>query len=117
VKAAYHEPTQRERSAEFPIPYKFVVFNEDPDMSEPEIEGIFDTLEEANQATLAVFRDSYPEFLDQQKDMSNVYEKGTKQEQENEIVWEISPRGELKLVATEASMGEQFLVWVEAHGN
>ena len=86
-------------------------------MSEPEIEGIFDTLEEANQATLAVFRDSYPEFLDQQKDMSNVYEKGTKQEQENEIVWEISPRGELKLVATEASMGEQFLVWVEAHGN
>ena len=59
MKAAYHEPTQRERTAEFPIPYKFVVFNEDADMSEPEIEGIFDTLEEANQAALGTFGGPY----------------------------------------------------------
>jgi hypothetical protein len=49
--------------------------------------------------------------------MSNVYEKGTKEEQMNEIVWEFGSDGELRLVATEADMGEQFLVWVEAHGN
>ncbi|KAJ5318044.1 hypothetical protein N7508_002552 [Penicillium antarcticum] len=117
AKGAYHEPTRRERTADYPIPYKFVVFNENPDMSEAEVEGIFDTLEEANQATLAVFSASYSDFLDQKRDMSNVYEKGTKEEQENEIVWEFGSNGELSLVATDGSNGEQYLVWVEAHGN
>jgi hypothetical protein len=91
--------------------------SEDEEMdSEDDVErqSTFDTLEEANNAALALFRSMYVDFFGQEEDMSNWYEEGTSEEKQNEVVWEVNGDGEVSLKAHETEDGMTYEIFVSA---
>ncbi|CAI7652288.1 unnamed protein product [Penicillium glandicola] len=118
VNAAQHSPSRKSNAK-----WVFcVIHSEDDDMSafeevdseDEEMESedgdsgrqrTFDTLEEANNAALALFRTEYEDFFDQKKDMSNWFEEGTKEVLMNEVIWKVDVDGSLSLQAHDAEEG------------
>lgn len=74
----------------------------------------FDTLEEANNAALALFRSEYEDFFDQVKDMSNWYEEGTSEIKMNDVIWQVDVDGKLSLQAHNAEEGIVGQIYVSA---
>ncbi|KAJ5958134.1 uncharacterized protein N7479_005284 [Penicillium vulpinum] len=128
VKAAKHGP-----SLDSNAKYVFHVIhrNDDEDMQafeevdsedeemdaeddDTERQSTFDTLEEANNAALALFRSMYMDFFDQENDMSNWYEEGTSEEQLNEVVWKVNADGEVSLKAHETEDEIIYEIYVSA---
>ncbi|KAK4868705.1 hypothetical protein LT330_006907 [Penicillium expansum] len=127
VNTAQHSP-----SRDFSAKYGFhVIHSEDFDIyaleekdsedeekdsedGDSERQHTFDTLEEANNAALALFRKEYEDFFLQQIDMSNWYEEGTSEEKLNEVVWEVNDDGEVSLRAQETEDGIIYEIYVSA---
>jgi hypothetical protein len=96
VNATEHRPSERDATR-----YVFNVHHVDED-DHVSHAGTYGTLEKANKAALAYFKERYSDFFGQEEDMSNWYEIGTeREEQEKEVAWTISEHGELGLVARE----------------
>ncbi|KAJ5365873.1 hypothetical protein N7517_008759 [Penicillium concentricum] len=125
VSAAQHTPSDSNAKYVF-----HVIHRNDEDMSaldeidsedeemgsedESERQRTFDTLAEANNAALALFRSMYLDFFGQEDDMSNWYEEGTGEERQNEVVWEVNGDGELSLKAHETEDGMTYEIYVSA---
>ncbi|OQE35387.1 hypothetical protein PENCOP_c013G00739 [Penicillium coprophilum] len=91
--------------------------SEDEEMDsedDSERQRTFDTLAEANNAALALFRSMYFDFFAQEEDMSNWYEAGTSEEKMNEVVWEVNGNGEVSLKAHETEDGITYEIYVSA---
>ncbi|KOS48252.1 hypothetical protein ACN38_g839 [Penicillium nordicum] len=126
VNAAEHRPSRDSN-----VKYVFHVINsaaedlsmfEEVDSEDEEEESedgdsqrqhVFDTLEEANKAALALFRNEYEDFFDQEEDMSNWYEEGTSEIMMNDVIWQVVD-GMLSLQAHDAEEGIAGEIYVSA---
>lgn len=120
VKAAQFKPYPHGRRTDNPDPTWVYVLQHDiddlgtQDGSQLFVEGIFSTLEKANEAALQLFKEHYANFFDQKKDMSNFYEAESRQHHGyNTVEWTIQHDGGVKLEAQDAE-GPKFTVFVES---
>lgn len=121
VWAAQFRPYPHGQKTDNPNPtWVFVLYHDidesgTDDQTTSIVEGVFTTLEKANEAALNFFIEDYASFFDQKEDMSNFFEYNTvKNDGFNTVEWNILYDGGVSLEATDAK-GPKIHVYVQSH--
>ncbi|KAJ5672760.1 hypothetical protein N7507_001887 [Penicillium longicatenatum] len=113
VNRAHYEASREDFARQATQSYVFVVAHEKvtrQDESEFIIEGVFDTLESANNKTMEIFSEYYPNY-----EPASFYAKGTWQlVGENSVGWYLSRSGTLSLEVHDHE-GNTCRIYAEKH--